>query len=265
MLRKKLAYTSSIVLLLLSIFILSKYFFYEDKREVVITIDDLPLTYAGPALPDQLMKQILQHLDEFQVPAVGFVIAQNVNPNTIQQLHNFQKKGHIVGSHTYSHPDLKQTDENKYIQDIALADQILLPFFPEQKLFRYPYMSMGSGKKRAAVLQYLSDNKYLYAPVTIDSKDFRFNAKFAELGLDPEAAGFADIKQQYLDYVKKKILKRERQDKWLSFSYQSKKQTLLIHSNALNSYVLQDVLQLFKDRGYQFITANNAGWENENS
>jgi len=204
MFQKKTAYASSfIVLLLLSIFILSKYFFYEDKREVVITIDDLPLMYAGPASPDQLMKQIIHHLDEFQAPAVGFVIAQHVNPGTIQQLYDFKKNGYIVGSHTYSHPNLKHTDENKYIKDIALADQILLPFFPEQKLFRYPYMSMGVGKKRAAVLQYLANNKYLYAPVTIDSKDFRFNEKFAMLGLDAKSAGFAALKQQYLDYVEK--------------------------------------------------------------
>lgn len=263
MFQKKLAYISSCILLLLSVFILSKYFFYEDKREVVITIDDLPLIYSDSSTNDQLMGQIIYHLKQFKVPAVGFVIAQNVNPDTIQQLYDFQKNGYIVGNHTYSHPDLRHTEENKYIQDIALADQILLPFFPEQKLFRYPYMSMGAGKKRAVVQQYLSKNKYLYAPVTIDSKDFRFNAKFAMLGLDPKAAGFAVLKQQYLDYVEKKIIKRERQDKWLSFSYQSKKQTLLIHANALNSYALPDVLQLFKQRGYQFIAANNAGWESD--
>lgn len=242
----------------LLLFISELAFANTSPREICITIDDLPFVGASSSAKDQSKEKdrfykIIQTLVNEQVPATGFVIAGSIAKKHWQLLQEFKNQGFILGNHTYSHENLDRIGASKYISDIAKADQILNPLMNGRKYFRYPYLAEGHGKNKGKVLQYLKKNQYTIAPVTIDSKDFRFNAQYIATNWRNRSQILPKIKQRYLDYIWAQTQKAERMA-----HNRPTKQILLIHSNMLNSQVLGDVIHLYKVHGYRFITLDDA-------
>jgi peptidoglycan/xylan/chitin deacetylase (PgdA/CDA1 family) len=228
-------------------------------REIVITIDDLPFVGTTNNKPGNLQREsdrfmkIMQALVDNNVPAVGFVVAGTIERGQWQLLEQFQKAGFVIGNHTYSHNSLNSTDAKKYMDDIARADQVLAPLLSGTKYFRYPYLAEGKGSSKEQVHEFLAQNNYIIAPVTIDSKDFQFNAQLLAINWRNRDKGVIGIKRRYLDYIWKQTLRAEKiaHDKPV-------KQILLIHANLLNSYCLGDIIKMYKDNGYEFVSINDA-------
>jgi len=61
------------------------------------------------------------------------------------------------------------------------------------------------------------------------------------------------LKPRYLAYIWQQTLKAEKRA-----NGKHVKQILLIHSNLLNSYALNDIIQMYKKNGYQFISLTDA-------
>lgn len=239
-----------IILLCLSIWVLSA---TAQKREIALTIDDLP--FVGEAKNFHL-NMIIQTLKENEIPVTGFVIAREVEPNNWSVLQKFHDAGFGLGNHTFSHQNLNRVPTQTYIQEIDSADKILTPLLTEPKFFRYPYLAMSQGQKKEEVLHYLSSKNYQIAPITVDSKDFMFNQLL--LGVPEKARRqFLELlKPSYLDFIWQQTLKAEEQNRQAHKT--SRAQILLIHSNLLNAYVLPDIINLFKQNGYNFVRLEEA-------
>lgn len=226
-------------------------------KAISITIDDLPFVGSGASSNDikrgkDRFNQILQALISEQVPATGFVIAGAIAKGQWQLLEKFKKEGFIIGNHTYTHANLNEMGAERYIKEIAKADKRLSPLMPEKKYFRYPYLAEGRGKSRRDVQTYLTENQYIIAPVTIDSKDFQFNMQLLAIKRN-RTEHLEKIKQRYLSYIWKETEKAEK-----IAHGKPVKQILLLHANLLNSHLIADVIQLYKVHGYRFITLDEA-------
>jgi peptidoglycan/xylan/chitin deacetylase (PgdA/CDA1 family) len=187
------------------------------------------------------------------VPATGFIIAGAIEKGQFEFLEHFRKAGLELGNHTYSHRSLNQIGADKYIADIDRADKVIAPLMTEPKYFRYPYLAEGNKVSKPKVLQYLSEHGYTVAPVTIDSKDFEFNEQLYRIPYRAREKNINQVKKRYLAYIWNATLKAEKKA-----NGRPVKQILLIHANLLNSYVLGDVLQMYKQNGYTFITLTEA-------
>lgn len=227
-------------------------------KQISITIDDLPFVGSSAVQGDtnhehDRFAKIIQTLVDEQIPVTGFVIAGSIAKGQWQLLENFRKLGFIIGNHTYTHPNLSQIGAEKYINEIAKADKRLTPLMTDKKYFRYPYLAEGRGQNKQRVRAYLAENQYIISPITIDSKDFRFNEQLLAINWRKREASLEKMKERYLSYIWKETEKAEKRAHG-----RSSKQILLIHSNLLNSYLLGDVIQLFRDHGYQFISLDEA-------
>lgn len=243
---------------ILLLFVVSKAVFFHQQKEIAITLDDLPYFDSNKAQANRVMESMINVLVRYQVPVIGFVIAGHMNTENAKQLDLFLYKKFQLGNHTFSHPSLRHTSAESYIKNIALADQALAPYLSKPKYFRYPNMAQGKGDEKKIVQRYLKNQGYVIAPVTIDSKDWKFNVQFYLLGENANPVEFQKLKIAYLDFILSQMHKAEFKDKWLSLSFHSKKQILLLHANRLNSYLMEDVLHLFKTQGYQFVTLDDA-------
>lgn len=231
------------------------------EKEVAITIDDLP--YVGFANNDaaKLKREevriwkIMQALIDNNVPATGFVIAGNIENGQWELLEQLQQAGIVIGNHTYTHANLNAMSTDKYISNVEKADKILAPLMSSPKYFRYPFLAEGRGEKKQRVQDFLAANNYIIAPVTIDSKDFVFNARLYAMSYKVREKNLNRIKQQYLAYLASQIQKAERIAKNKN---QPIKQILLIHSNLLNSYCMEEIIAMFKKNGYRFISLSEA-------
>ena len=241
-----------------SLFLLS-YNCLGQTREIAITIDDLPLVASKMNTPANQQRsidrfqRIIDALKEQNVPATGFVIAGAIEKGQWAFIENFRNAGFAVGNHTYSHYNLNQMSAEKYIADLDRADKRLAPLLTEPKYFRYPYLAEGNSKTKPRVLAYLADHDYQVAPVTIDSKDFQFNEELYKVPYRTRESYIHTIKPRYLAYIWKQTLRAEKRA-----GNEPVKQILLIHANLLNSYLLGDVIQLYKNNGYTFITLTEA-------
>lgn len=228
-------------------------------KEIAITIDDLPFvgtnSYDKGNLKrshDRFMK-IVDALVQNQVPATGFVIAGSIGEGQWELLEIFRKEGFGLGNHTYSHANLNRLTAAQYTDEIAHADKILAPIITQPKYFRYPYLAEGAGEKKQQVQDYLAANQYIIAPVTIDSKDYMFNERLLRINWRDRNSHLNQIKQQYLSYIWNQTAKAEKKA-----NGREVKQILLVHSNLLNSHFLADVIQMYKQHGYRFISLNEA-------
>ena len=223
------------------------------KREIAITIDDLP--FVGEAKNFHL-EMIIQAFKENDVPATGFVIAKEVNPDHWPMLRKFRDSGLGLGNHTLSHANLDKMDADSFIQEIEAADELLLPILTEPKYFRYPYLAVGKRDKKNKVESYLFSKNYHIAPVTIDSKDFTFNQLLLAVP-EKERRNFLDVlKACYLDFIWQQTLQAEEHNRLARTPY--KANILLIHANLLNAYVLPDIIRLYKQRGFVFVSLSSA-------
>ncbi len=232
---------------------------FAQTREIAITIDDLPLVASKMNTPGNQQRsterfmRIIAALTENKVPATGFVIAGAIAEGQWAFLEAFRNAGFSIGNHTYSHYNLNSMSAEKYIADLDRADKILTPLMTEPKYFRYPYLAEGSKITKPKVLDYLTQHHYVIAPVTIDSKDFEFNERLYKVPFRAREAYVYKVKPSYLAYIWKQTLRAEKQA-----DGQPVKQILLIHANLLNSYLLGDIIQLYKEHGYTFITLTDA-------
>lgn len=230
-----------------------------ETREIAITIDDLPLVASKMNTPGNQQRsierfhRIMSALSDNHVPATGFVIAGAIETGQWALLEDFRHAGFMIGSHTYSHPNLNRMSAEQYIADLDRADKKLSPLFTEPKYFRYPYLAEGNKMTKPQVQAYLNEHHYTIAPVTIDSKDFAFNERLYKVPFRTRENYAQKIKGEYLAYIWKQTLKAEKRAK-----DQPVKQILLIHANLLNSYLLGDVIQMYKNNGYTFITLTEA-------
>lgn len=226
---------------------------YAQKREIAITIDDLP--FVGESQNFHL-NMIIKTLKNNEVPATGFVIGKEVTPKNMKMLHKFHDAGLGLGNHTYSHLNLNRVTTETYIHEIDAADKILLPVMTEPKYFRYPYLAMSQGSKKDEILQHLISKNYQIAPITIDSKDFLFNQILYAVP-EKERRGFLGVlKQCYIDFIWQQTLKAEEHNRLANKTDQA--QILLIHANLLNAYVLPDIINLYKQNGFTFISLEEA-------
>jgi peptidoglycan/xylan/chitin deacetylase (PgdA/CDA1 family) len=235
---------------------------FAEEKEIAITIDDLPFVGSGTSTPASLKRTqdrfmaIIKALVDNQVPATGFAIGGAVAKNEWELLRIFRDQGFALGNHTYTHNSLNQMSAEKYIADIDRADIRLAQVLTEPKYFRYPYLAEGNGNKRQKVYDYLAEHQYTIAPVTIDSKDYEFNARFYKIPYRKRAESLPAFKKRYLAYIWKQTLLAEKRSK--KVEGQPVKQILLIHANLLNSLCLEDILALYQKNGYKFISLADA-------
>lgn len=148
---------------------------YREEKKVALSFDD------GP---DNIYTvQILDTLKEKDVQATFFIIGRRaeVFPEIINRM---KVEGHVVGNHTWSHPDILKLSKDKILEELQKTDQIIKDlncYYP--KFFRAPYGSMDR-----ETLELVVEEGYAIISWDVDSLDWK--------GLDA-----AEVKTNILENV----------------------------------------------------------------
>jgi peptidoglycan/xylan/chitin deacetylase (PgdA/CDA1 family) len=228
--------------------------------EVAITLDDLPFVFSGALTREQLEQnyyKILFTLDKYKVKAVGFAIGNQIRDSDRELLTQFVNAGHIIGNHTYSHPNFNDLSVDAYSNDIAQGDKALQQWMLGTKYFRFPFLTEGNSKvKRDAIQKFLVSINYLNVPVTIDSEDWRFNALYMDAIVKSDERLKQTIANEYIAFVRTQISNAERMSQH-NFRRQVR-HIVLLHMNSLNADHLADILNIFRQLNWTFITVGEA-------
>jgi peptidoglycan/xylan/chitin deacetylase (PgdA/CDA1 family) len=233
------------------------------RRSVAITVDDLPKGGDGSSPSFDAIyamnERLLRPFKERRIPLVGFVNAHQeltLGADKLRRLLDlWLDAGAELGNHTYSHPDINNVTLADYTANVAKGEPIVRAALAARgstlRYFRHPYLHAGPTPEIKAGLQtFLDDAGYRVAPVTLDNSDYMYAALYTR----PEHR--ERVRAEYLPYMESVVEFFERRS--VEVAGREFPQILLIHANALNADLMPELLEMFRRRGYDFVSLDTA-------
>lgn len=220
---------------------------------------DNPHIEKTPLLSAQLRdEQIRAALNKNKLKIVLFVQGSQIDsPEGQQLLKNWNTDGQMLGNHTYSHFSLNMVEEKLFEADTLKNEKILKQFSQFTKVFRFPFLKEGDTiVKRDDFRKFLHENQYAFGSVTIDASDWYISDRLEKrLEKNPEA-DITAYKKYYLEHIWNRAQYYDNLAR--AVIGRSPQHTLLIHHNLLNALFLDDLIQMFDDKGWTWVSAMEA-------
>ena len=225
-----------------------------------ITMDDFNWSNAVKLTAVERNQSILETLRTNSIKAALFVIGRNIESAEGKELLSaWDKAGHLIGNHTYSHRNFASPSTNveEYFNDILKAEALLKDFSRFQKYFRFPMLKEGdSAAKRDAMRSFLAQHGYRIGYVTIDNSDWVVDQRLTTRLKENPSADLKPYRDFYLEHM------RARAEYYDSLAQRvlgrPVKHTVLVHFNLLNGLFLNDLIAMLKAKGWQPIDAEEA-------
>ena len=240
------------------------------KREIAITIDDLPWATMGeetPATLAQFHPRLIAAMKAAEAPVTGFVnegklvSGGKVDTSRVHLLKDWLDAGLDLGNHTYAHADLHAVGLEEYEADILRGEVFLRPLLAERdqapRWFRHPYLRAGrSAADKTALQAFLEEHGYRIAPVTVDTSDWIWAGAYRKALASDDQPTLARLREEYVPYMLAKIDYFEAQS--LQLLGYNLPQILLMHANEINADCYGDLVAGIRARGYTTITLEAA-------
>lgn len=196
----------------------------KNPKKIAITFDD------GP--DDDYTPKILDILKEKKVPATFFVTGANIE-NNIPLINRIYREDHEIGNHTFTHPNLEITSENRERIELRSTRLLLESILGHSTLlFRPPYNTDAEPKNLFQIksLAVASDEGFISVTSYIDPNDW-------EEDVTADTIVARAIRQQYMGNI---ILMHDAGG--------DRTQTIL---------ALPRIIDYYKKHGYQFVTVSS--------
>jgi peptidoglycan-N-acetylglucosamine deacetylase len=233
-------------------------------QQVAFTFDDLPSHGDLPPGETRLeiAESILRTLHDQHMPAVyGFINAAKLEktPDDMAVLKAWRAAGDPLGNHAYSHPSLNDLTPEQFEADIAKNEPFLSKLMAGENWhwFRYPFLWEGDTlEKRHAVREYLQQNGYQIAHVSMDFEDYLWNAPYARCVAKQDSQSIAGLRTSYLATADQYIT--VFRDLTHTLYGRDVPYVLLLHIGAFDAKMLPELIDLFRKRGFTFVTLPEA-------
>jgi peptidoglycan/xylan/chitin deacetylase (PgdA/CDA1 family) len=213
---------------------------------------------ARPAV----VKSILATLKRENMPPIygfvnGFRVAQY--PYQIHILQAWRAAGNPLGNHTWSHPEFDKLTLPQYEANIVRDEPLLRKVSPNSDWhwFRFPYLEEGNTVKRREQLRaWLTQHGYRIAEVSMDFQDYNWNEPYARCAAQHNAAAINSLHASYLNAADESI--RVYRQIAQTLYHRDVPYVLLLHVGAFDARMLPDLIALFRQRGFIFVTLQQA-------
>ncbi len=241
------------------------------QRTIAITMDDLPKAVVGGDQEkgdiNDVRATVWQLTGDLRgTPVVGFVneiklFVPGELDARLAVLKMWLDDGHELGNHTFSHPDFKNTPLADFEADIlhgeVLTGDLLRRAGLKERYFRFPYNDSGATKQdKEAAAAFLQEHGYIITPFTVADEDWIFNDVYVRARRSWDSALQEKVRTAYLAHLGAALDFAERTAR--TVFGRDIPQVLLIHANDLNADAMSDLLARLRQRGYAFITLEEA-------
>jgi len=233
-------------------------------QKIAFTFDDLP---AHSTLPPgetrlQVANKIIAALQQAHLPPVyGFVNAVRLQerPDTIRVLDAWRAAGYPLGNHSWSHMNLNEHTLDEFETDVLRGQPVLQQEMGNEdwRWFRFPYLAEGDTPvKQVGIRVFFAQHGYKVAGVTMSFSDYAFNEPYARCSTKGDVKAIAQLETSYLAAADQNIDRYRQMSKTLygrDIPY-----VLLMHLGAFDAHMLPRLLDLYRSRGFTFITLEEA-------
>ncbi|MDT7777535.1 MAG: hypothetical protein QOC99_47 [Acidobacteriota bacterium] len=238
------------------------------QKEIAVTMDDLPL--SGPRIELARLRamtgKLVSGFNRYQMPVVGFVnesllYVPGETDARIAVLKEWSDSGVELGNHTFTHLGFKTTSladyEDDFIRGEAVTEMLLKEKGQKARYFRHPFLQMGATPELEKSFEdFIAARGYRIAPVTVDTMDWMFLAAYEKARAQGDAEELKRVSEEYLLFAALKFDHCEKVSAEL-FGRQIR-HILLLHANELNADNFDALVKVLRDRGYRFITLEQA-------
>ena len=238
-------------------------------RQVSITIDDLPAASAATmpaATMTEMTTKLLSTIRDQKVPVVGFVNEKKLYKfgevdERIKALQMWLDYGLELGNHTFAHTSLNKVPLETWKEEVIRGETVTNMLMAQHKMklryLRHPYLDTGRDlETRRQAEAFLVSRGYRIAPVTLDAWDWMYATVYEDAKKRGDNDLQAKLVSSYLSYSNEVFDYSERFS--LKIMGYEPKQILLIHANQLEADHISELFDLFRKRGYRFITLGDA-------
>ncbi len=252
-------YLKSLVLLILY-FIITVQIIPQGKSSVCFTFDDgnpkdiLNYNYL------QWNQMILDTLKANNLQAVLYVCGERLdNPQGKKILESWDKAGHIIANHTFTHLNYnsKKNTFEIYKADFLKCDSLINGYKNFRKYFRAPYLKYGDTKeKRDTLNAFLKSMNYKNGYVTIDGSDWYYNLRLIKYMKKNPGKNIEAYKKAFIAH----LLDRAKFYDSLAYKLLGRriKHSILLHHSLASALFLGDLIRAFKNESWQVINTSNA-------
>jgi hypothetical protein len=201
---------------------------------------------------------ILAALHRHGVRSAGFLAGKFVDkPEASPLVEAWSRRGHLICNHTYSHPYCPGLSAAGFEAELLRNEAVISGYPTFRRLFRFPYLAEG-GKApvRDGMRAVLDRHGYRNGHVTIDASDWYIDNRMkARLAQDPKA-DLQPYRRYYLDHLWDRASYYDGLARRLGM--EGVDHTLLLHHRLTTGLFLEDVLAMFRSRGWRLIDAEAA-------
>ncbi|MES2041844.1 MAG: polysaccharide deacetylase family protein [Pseudomonadota bacterium] len=237
-------------------------------RRIAITIDDLPFETRYLKLADvqRATKTMLATLQAHKVKALGFVnedrlLVKGEVDARIGLLESWLDAGMELGNHNFGHLGFHGSSLAKYQEAVLRGDTFTRWLLQERKqvprYYRFPHNQTGDNAEvQMQFEQFLHQHGYKVAPFTIEHDDFIYARVYEDTLLKNRKDEAERLRKDYLANLDRAVNTFETMSDEM-FGRQIS-HILNIHVSLLNADMLDKMLGKLEQRGYQFITLEEA-------
>ena len=200
----------------------------ENPKKVALTFDDGPNEDYTPKILDILKRK--------KVPATFFVTGVNIE-NNIPLIRRIYREGHEIGNHTFTHPNLEVTSDNRErieLRSTRLLLESILGY--STLLFRPPYITDAEPKNLFQIksLAVAHDEGFISVTTFIDPNDWQEDVTADTIVARAEASMYV--------------------------SAEKRGNIILLHDEggerSQTIIALPKIIDLYEKQGYQFVTVS---------
>lgn len=203
---------------------------------------------------------ILDHFDKAGLQSVFFVTGKNKADELGQALlRSWSNRGHRIGNHTYTHPNYGNRDMSfdKFKKEFISTDSVISQYPGYIQMFRFPYLKEGDTRAKIDSARALFKEKnYRNGHVTIDGSDWYISSSLTQRLRKKPKSDIENFKKFYLEH----LFERATYYEDLAFKLTGRhiSHTMLLHHNLAAALFLDDLIAMFKAKGWKVISAVDA-------
>ncbi len=230
------------------------------KPEIGFTFDDPKTDRLAGLSWQEINDRILAALAKHRIKAVLYVTGKRVDSDQGRELvAGWDKRAHAIGNHSYSHLFFNNSSItlSQFESDVLRNEPLIRDYQHFVRLFRFPYFKEGeTAEKRDGMRSFLQQHGYRIGRATIDASDWAISGRLEKrFTSDPQVniAGYGEFfkqhiweRAQFYDSLTQRVLNK------------SVRHTVVLHHNALNAFFLDELIEMFIEKGWKPIDALHA-------
>ncbi|MEJ1240476.1 polysaccharide deacetylase family protein [Chryseolinea sp. T2] len=203
---------------------------------------------------------LLDNLDRAKIRSVFFVTGNNKNDDLGQALlRSWSNRGHRIGNHTWSHPNYGSAavTYEKFKKEFLSTDSVISQYPGYIQMFRFPYLKEGDTREKIdSARSLLKKSGYRNGYVTIDASDWYIASRLRMRLRKKPKANVDGYRKFYLEHLYERAMYYE--DLAFKLTGRNISHTMLLHHNLASALFLDDLIDMFKSKGWKVISADEA-------